>query len=223
MAEVRVVKRWRKKVSSEKPAPPARPLPVKAQIRLVAIGASTGGPPAIQKILADLEKPFPVPIFIVQHISAGFVQGLAEWLSATAGLPVRIARHGEIAQAGTAYIAPDGTHMGVDQECRIQCFDEPAEHGLRPAVSFLFRSLLKSHGPSVVGILLTGMGRDGAEDLKALRDKGAVTIAQDKESSTVHGMPGEAIRLGAAAHVANPENISLLLGAIVGRGTRSPS
>ena len=219
MAEVRVVKRWPKREPSGKTPQTAPPLPARADIRLVAIGASTGGPPAIQKVLAGLEKPFPVPIVIVQHISAGFVQGLAEWLNSTTGLPVRIARHGEIAQAGTAYIAPDGSHMGVDRDCRIVCSHEPAEHGLRPAVSFLFRSLLKSHGASVVGVLLTGMGRDGAEDLKALRDKGAVTIAQDKESSTVHGMPGEAIRLGAAAHVGDPEGISLLLRSLVGRQT----
>ena len=221
MAEVRVVKRWPKKDPSGKMPQAAPARPARGEIRLVAIGASTGGPPAIQKLLAGLQKPFPVPILIVQHISAGFVEGLAEWLSSTAGLPVCIARHGEIAQAGTAYLAPDGSHMGVDRDCRILCSQEPEEHGLRPSVSFLFRSLAKNHGASAVGVLLTGMGRDGAKDLKAMRDKGAVTIAQDKESSIVHGMPGEAIQIGAAVHVGDPESISRLLRSLAGSQTPS--
>jgi len=223
MSEVRVVRRYPKRGPSTRP--PSQPVPVATHgnIRLVAIGASTGGPPVIQKILANLPKPFPVPILIVQHISAGFAKGLADWLTSTTGLPVRIARNAEIAQAGTAYLAPDGCHMGVSKECRILCSNDPAEHGLRPSVSFLFRSAAKNHGAQVAGVLLTGMGRDGAEELKALRDKGAVTIAQDKESSTVHGMPGEAIRIGAAAHVADPEGISLLLQSLVARETRPTS
>ncbi len=126
MSEVRVIKRWAKKESTVRPPPPAVILPAKGNARLVAIGASTGGPPALHKVLAGLVKPFPVPILIVQHITAGFVQGLADWLGSSSGLPVRIARHGEIAQPGTAYIAPDGTHMGVDRECRIVCADGPA-------------------------------------------------------------------------------------------------
>jgi two-component system chemotaxis response regulator CheB len=223
MSEVRVVKRWPKREPSGRTPQPAALVPPGSQIRLVAIGASTGGPPAIQKILAGLVKPFPVPIVIVQHISAGFVQGLADWLTSSTGMPVRIAREGEIAQPGTAYVAADGSHMGVDSEGRILCSQEPAEHGLRPSVSFLFRSVLQSHGSQVAGILLTGMGRDGADDLKAMRDKGAVTIAQDKESSIVHGMPGEAIRIGAAMHVGDPERISLLLRALVGRQACSNS
>jgi two-component system chemotaxis response regulator CheB len=223
MSEVRVVKRWKKKEPSTKNPQPAIPLPSSGDIRLVALGASTGGPPAIQKVLAGLPKPFPVPILIVQHISAGFVEGLAEWLATSSAMPVRIARNGEIALPGTAYIAPDGSHMGVDRECRILCSQEPAEHGLRPAVSFLFRSVARSHGAQAAGVLLTGMGRDGAEELKAMRDKGAVTIAQDKESSIVHGMPGEAIRIGAAVHVGDPERIALLLRSLVGNDAHSPS
>jgi two-component system chemotaxis response regulator CheB len=221
MAEVRVVRRYPKREPSGRtPQPAARP-PSEGEMRLVAIGASTGGPPALQKILAGLTKPFPVPILIVQHISAGFVEGLAEWLSGTTGVPVRIARNGEIAQPGTAYIASDGLQMGVEKDCRIVCSLAPAEHGLRPSVSFLFRSVAANFGGQAVGVLLTGMGRDGAEDLKAMRTKGAVTIAQDKESSIVHGMPGEAIRIGAAVHVADPERISLLLSSLTGRETRS--
>ena len=134
---------------------------------------------------------------------------------------MRIAQNGEIVQAGTAYVAPDGCHMGVDKDCRIVCSNEPPEHGLRPAVSFLFRAAARNHGAQVAAVLLTGMGRDGADGLKTLHDVGAVTIAQDKESSTVHGMPGEAIRIGAAAYVGDPESISLLLRSLIGKATPS--
>ena len=211
MSEVRVVRRWpRSRMEGRSAASPAVPRGA-AEIRLVAIGASTGGPPVLKTVLAGLPKPCPVPVVIVQHISAGFVEGLASWLSTTTGMPVRIARHGEVMQPGTAYLAPDGCQTGIGKDFRIICEDGPSEHGLRPSVSFLFRALVQSFGAESAGVLLTGMGRDGAEELKLMRDAGAVTFAQDKESSIVHGMPGEAIRLGAAKHVGTPEHIAALL------------
>jgi two-component system chemotaxis response regulator CheB len=215
MADVRVIRRWPR---ARKEAPCAEPMPAPrpgGDVRLVAIGASTGGPPVLQTLLTGLPKPCPVPVVIVQHISAGFVQGLADWLTATTGMPVRLAQHGEIAPAGVALLAPDGCQMSVGNNGRIICGPEPAEHGLRPSASFLFRAVARNFGPHAAGVLLTGMGRDGAEDLKLMRDAGAVTFAQDKESSIVHGMPGEAIRLGAAIHVANPERIAAILHALL--------
>ena len=215
MSEVRVVRRWpRARMASRNTEPPAPP-PGAGEIRLLVIGASTGGPPVLQTVLAGLPKPCPVPVVIVQHISAGFVQGLADWLASTTGMPVQIARHGEIVQPGTAYLAPDGCQMSITRDARIVCGPEPAEHGLRPSASFLFRSVAQQFGAQAAGVLLTGMGRDGAADLKLMRDAGAVTFAQDKESSVVHGMPGEAIRLGAAMHVAPPESITALLRALL--------
>ena len=202
--------------------PAAKLAPATSDIRLLAIGASTGGPPVLQTLLAGLPKPCPVPVVIVQHISAGFVQGLADWLSATTGMPVQIARHCEIAQPGTAYLAPDGCQMSIGTDCRIICGPEPAEHGLRPSVSFLFRSIARHFGAKAMGVLLTGMGRDGAEELKLMRDAGAMTFAQDKESSVVHGMPGEAIRLEAATHVGNPEHIAAMLHALIAPRTSTP-
>jgi two-component system chemotaxis response regulator CheB len=130
-------------------------------------------------------------------------------------MPVRIARHGEIAQPGAAWLAPDGCQMGVEKSFRITCEDGPAEHGLRPSAAFLFRAVAERFGAEAAGVLLTGMGRDGAEELKRMRDAGAVTFAQDKESSVVHGMPGEAIRLGAAMHVGPPERIAALLSSLL--------
>lgn len=216
MAGVRVIRRWprsRVEKAASEPAPPAaRP---GRELRLVAIGASTGGPPVLQTLLAGLPKPCPVPVVIVQHISAGFVQGLADWLSATTGMPARIATHGALAEPGSAWLAPDGCQMSLSSECRIICGPEPAEHGLRPSASFLFRCVARQFGAQAAGVLLTGMGRDGAEELKLMREAGAVTFAQDKESSVVHGMPGEAIRLGAAAHIGSPERIATVLGSLL--------
>jgi two-component system chemotaxis response regulator CheB len=189
-------------------------------VRLVAIGASTGGPPVLQTVLAGLPKPCPVPVVIVQHISAGFVQGLADWLTATTGMTVQLARHGDVAQPGTAYLAPDCCQMSIARDFRIVCGQEEAEHGLRPAASVLFRSVARHFGAHAAGVLLTGMGCDGAADLKRMRDAGAVTLVQDRESSVVHGMPGEAIRLDAATHVGNPERIAALLHALVSSGSR---
>jgi two-component system chemotaxis response regulator CheB len=215
MAEVRVVRRWPRTRVEARAAEIAAPPRGTSDIRLVAVGASTGGPPALQIVLAGLPKPCPVPVIIVQHISAGFVEGLADWLSATTGMSVRLARAGEIARPGTAYLAPDGSQMSLGSDFRIVCTSEPAEHGLRPSASFLFRSVARCFGARAAGVLLTGMGRDGAEELKLMRDAGAVTFAQDKESSVVHGMPGEAIRLDAAMHVGSPERIAATLRALL--------
>jgi two-component system chemotaxis response regulator CheB len=133
---------------------------------------------------------------------------MVEWLNQTTGLNVRVAAHGAIATAGHVYIAPDDFHMGVSNSGRLVLAREPPDNGLRPSVSFLFRSLADNIGGNAVGVLLTGMGRDGADELKRLRDRGALTIAQDRESSVVHGMPGAAIEIGAAAHVLPADRIA---------------
>ena len=214
MAGVRVVRRW----SRTRMAAPVVAIPARAdgvQPELIAIGASTGGPPVLQTILAALPKPFPLPIVIVQHIAAGFVQGLADWLTQSAGMPVRIARDAERALPGHAYLAPDGCQMRVARGGVISCLPGEPENGLCPAVACLFRSLADAYGPRAVGILLTGMGRDGASELKLMRDHGAVTIAQDKASSVIHGMPGVAVELGAAIHIVPPDQIAALLRSFV--------
>ena len=210
MAGVRVIRRWpRERSAARNPAPQAPPKG--GPLRLLAIGASTGGPPALHRLLAGLPRPCPVPVLIVQHISAGFIVGLAEWLTTATGIPVRIAQHRELAQPGTALLAPDSCQMGIGPDGRILCTPEPAEHGLRPSVSFLFRTVARNFGARAAGVLLTGMGRDGAAELKLMRDAGAVTLAQDRESSIIHGMPGEAIRLGAAAHIGTPAELAIVL------------
>jgi two-component system, chemotaxis family, protein-glutamate methylesterase/glutaminase len=147
-------------------------------------------------------------------MAAGFMQGFAEWLGRSSSLPVSIAVHGQGAIPGSAYVAPDGLHMQLQRGGRILLVGDPPEHGLRPSVSSLFRSVARVCGPDAVGVLLTGMGKDGAAELKMMRDAGAVTIAQDKESSIVHGMPGEALKLDAASYVLSPEQIAVALASL---------
>lgn len=212
MASVRVVKRVGG--SSPKPqfmAQSIAPVPVKNAktnaYRLVAIGASTGGPIALQTLLRQLPADFPVPIVVVQHISLGFIGGMVTWLSKSCALPVTVAESGEKVQAGHVYFAPDGMHMGIDRYGTIFFNDAPPVHSVRPAVSFLFHSVAKNYAKHAIGVLLTGMGRDGAQELLTLKQCGAVTLVQDQGSCVVYGMPGEAARLGAGDYHLSPDKI----------------
>jgi two-component system chemotaxis response regulator CheB len=220
MSEVRVVKRWARTGSTPVTLPTLPPVAEVRQpleeIKCIGIGVSTGGPPVLRTILAGLPKDFPVPILIVQHIARGFLSGLVEWLNQTTGLRIYIASNGITPLPGHVYFAPDDFHLGIGADGRIVLAREEPEEHLRPAVSFLFRSLAKVCGPGAVGVLLTGMGKDGAAELKLMRDKGAITITQDRESSVVHGMPGEAIALGGATHVLPSDNIAGALMTLVG-------
>ncbi len=206
MSEVKVVRRWPR---SRPAAAAARVMLNKApaQVRIVAIGASTGGPLALQKVLSGLGDGFPIPVLIVQHISPGFSEGFAQWLARSAHFPVCLPRHGDFMLPGHAYVAPDELHMGVNWRGRISLSNEAPESGLRPAVSYLFRSVAEVYAGHAVGVLLTGMGRDGADGLKLLKERNCATIVQDKESCVVYGMPGEAMKLGAATYVLPPEKI----------------
>jgi two-component system chemotaxis response regulator CheB len=221
MSEVKVVRRWPRSRSPSVPAPPARPFELKAApagVTLIGIGASAGGPPVLQSILSGLPKDFPAPILIVQHIARGFLPGLAEWLNQTTNCQLHVATHGTCPLPGHAYLAPDDFHMGINASGRILLTQEEPENGLRPAVAHLFRSLAEAYGRNALGVLLSGMGKDGAAELKFMKDKGAITIAQDRESSVVHGMPGEAIELGGSTHVLAADNIAGTLIALVSRG-----
>jgi two-component system chemotaxis response regulator CheB len=218
MSEVKVVRRWPRsrtegatsasRTVSGKPA---------ADIRVIAIGASTGGPIALQRILSKLGRDFPLPVLIVQHITPGFVEGLADWLARSTGFPTHIAAQGDLMLPGHAYLAPDGVHMGVRREGRVILSNDEPENHLRPAVSYLFRSVAEVYGLRAVGVLLTGMGKDGAEELKVMKERSCVTMAQDKESCIVFGMPGEAVKLDAATYVLSPEKIAEALRNLVAR------
>ena len=214
MAEVKVVKRWsrlRRDAVVTPVRPPVEVRPAPAEINLVAMGASTGGPLVLQTILSGLPNNYSVPVLVVQHMAAGFIKGFADWLTPTSALPIHIATQGEQVLPGRAYIAPDGFQMKVEMGGRLCLTEDEPENGHRPSVSYLFRSVARIYGPQAVGVLLTGMGKDGAEELRQMREKGAVTIAQDKDSSVVHGMPGEAVRLEAATYVFPPNRIAAAL------------
>ena len=224
MSEVKVIRRWPRRKAASWEKPPLSPIPsirkiehqsLSGKIQIAVIGASTGGPIVIQTILSLLAGKFPLPILIVQHISPGFLPGFVEWLSLTTGFPVQIATQDELILPGHAYLAPDGFQMGVKAKDRILLSQEKMEHSVCPSVSYLFRSVANIYGANAVGILLSGMGKDGAEELRVLKEQGALALVQDKESSVVYGMPGEAIRLNAAHYVFSPEEIASALEQLV--------
>jgi len=219
MSEVKVVRRFGriKREDSRVNPVPAISINKTSKIQVVVIGASTGGPNVLQKIISGLPKDYPYPILIVQHISKGFVLGFAEWLSKATNFPFHIACQGEYPLPGNGYIAPDSFHMGIERGPRIVLSDHEPENGLKPSIAFLFRTAAKIFGSEAVGILLTGMGKDGAKELKLMKDHGAVTIVQDQKSSVVYGMPGEAIILNAAMHILSPEEIIAALTVLVNR------
>jgi two-component system chemotaxis response regulator CheB len=207
MAGVKVVRRWSDRPRAEKPA--TLPQHV-VRPRVVTIAASTGGPAALARILSTLPLGFDPPVLVVQHIAAGFVDGLAAWLNTTAVLPVRVARDRDALRPGTVYIAPDDHHLAIADRSTIAVSRTPAVGGFRPSGSVLFESAARAFGNSVVAVILTGMGEDGLSGLRAVRTAGGRIIAQDEETSVVFGMPGAAIAAGLA-------DVALPLGAIAPR------
>jgi two-component system response regulator WspF len=181
---------------------PAEPLPGSSVgTRLIAIGASAGGPAAVASILGGLPGDFPAAIVIVQHVDAQFVPMMAAWLNQQSALPVRIVRQGDRPEANTALIACTSDHLVFMSPHSLGYSPEPRDCRYRPSVDVFFESAVRHWKGDVAGVLLTGMGRDGARGLKALREAGALTIAQDAGSSAVYGMPKAAIELNAAARI----------------------
>lgn len=206
MSEVKVVRR-RARAAGSGQRSLALSRRSKVPVKAVGMGASTGGPTVLQAIFSRLPGDFAAPILVVQHITPGFLPGLVAWLNATTPLEVEVATAGAYPLPGHVYLAPDDQHMGLDSGGAIALSHAPPENHLRPSVSYLFRSLVHVHGAGTVGVLLTGMGRDGATELNEMRRRGGFTIAQDEASSVVHGMPGSAVRLGAACLVLSPPEI----------------
>ena len=220
MSQVKVVRRWPKaQVSDSDKCTDLKKidLPSAGDLSVVAIGASTGGPNAVVEILSKLNKDFPLPLVLIQHIAPGFLGGMVEWLSQTLPLKVKIPEEGEQLMPGTLYLSKEGKHMALTETLKVKYSGNGPIAGHRPAVSYLFESLSVNLGARALGILLTGMGKDGAKELLAMRRANALTIAQDQASSVVHGMPGEAITLGAAGHVLNPQEIGELLKRLAGK------
>jgi two-component system chemotaxis response regulator CheB len=205
MAHVKVVRRWggqRRGRAAAPPAPPHR-LGDPAEVRLVAIGCSTGGPAALRRILDALPTDFPVPVAVVQHMARGFVGGLAAWLDGGGGPRAKVVEDGERLDPGVVYLAADDRHFGVLRDAqdprgvRARLDDGPPVDGFRPSATHLFASAARSLGAAAAGVILTGMGRDGVDGLVALRAAGAPVLAQDEATSVVYGMAREAVLAGA--------------------------
>lgn len=210
LARIKVIQHIRGKVRGRDRTLP--PVPMAAAVkppdnsrtaaRLVAIGSSTGGPPALKKLLSPLPALFPAGIAIVQHITRGFIDGFVDWLAVCIRLSVCVAKDGETIRPGTVYFAPDDVQMQVSADRRIRLrADLPPWGEHRPSVNHLLQSAGESYGERAVGLILTGMGDDGAVGLKVMRDRGAPTIAQDQASSLIYGMPRAAVESGAASLV----------------------
>jgi len=180
-------------------------------IRLVAVGASTGGPSAIQIILRDLPENFPVPIVVVQHISPDFVLPLVEWLRHSVALKLEIASDGMLARPGWVYVAPGDFHLTVGRRNHLALNQSPPINACRPSIDPLFISVAEIYGASAAGVLLTGMGADGALGLSRLYERGGRTIVQDEESAVIFGMPKAAIEKRAAEIVLPLEKIGQTL------------
>jgi two-component system chemotaxis response regulator CheB len=188
------------------PNPPSRlaPRPAPGPVRVVAIGASTGGPNALAEVFRRLPAVFPVPLVIVQHMPPMFTRLLAERLSAEFPIRVQEGGSGSLLQPGTAWIAPGGHHMIVARDglqVRMHLHQQPPENSCRPAVDVLFRSVAQTFGPNTLAVVLTGMGQDGLRGCEAVREAGGQVLAQDEATSVVWGMPGYVARAGLADRV----------------------
>ena len=205
MAEVRVFRR--RPAAAPDGATPARPSangtrpPARRPAEVVAVGASTGGPAALATILRALPATTPVPVLVVQHITPGFDAALAAWLDETMPLPVRLAADGQPVRPGEVVIAPAGSHLGLSGAGRIELHQGPPVDGHRPSATHLFASVARVFGPRALGVILTGMGSDGAAGLLELRRAGGTALAQDEASCVVAGMPGAAVAAGAVDQV----------------------
>jgi two-component system chemotaxis response regulator CheB len=187
--------------------------------RAVGLVASTGGPPALARLLGGLPAGFPAAILVVQHIATGFEVGLVHWLARQTLLTVKLAEQGEPLRTGTVYLAPERRHLTALVGTAF-LDDGPAVRGFRPSGTTLFHSLAREFGPSATGVVLTGMGDDGADGLGAVRQRGGATIAQGPGSCVVFGMPREAIERGAAAEILELDEIAPALLRLV-RGARA--
>jgi two-component system chemotaxis response regulator CheB len=165
---------------------------------VIAVAASTGGPAALQRLLADLPADFGVPLAVVQHITPGFVRGLADWLNGSCDLRVKVAEGGEPLAPHTVYLAPDGHHLGLAGPDTVALSAAPPVGGFRPSATHLFESVARACGPATTAVILTGMGDDGVAGLRAVRRAGGRVIAQDEKSCVVFGMPGAAVAAGLA-------------------------
>lgn len=207
-------------VRADVPPAPARPavadLRRPGTVRLLAIGASTGGPQALATLLGALPGDFEPAVLVVQHMAEGFIPGLVSWLDQLCALPVVMGATGKRLAAGTVTVAPSGLNLLVRDHLRVVCEPAPERQFHVPGIDASFASIAESVGAEAMGVMLTGMGRDGAAGLKAMRDRGAITIGQDEATSAVYGMPAAAWAAGAVEHQLPLPDIAPLILTLLG-------
>jgi len=165
---------------------------------ILAIAASTGGPPALAKVLGAFPADFPLPVLVVQHMGAPFMEGFASWLNGLTPLDVRLAQEGEVPTGGRVYVAPGDRHLALSSSGTLRISADAPVGSQRPSATYLFQSLARFAGPRGLGVLLTGMGDDGAQGLVDMRRAGAYTLAEDESTAVVYGMPAAAVQMGGA-------------------------
>lgn len=208
MAEIKVIKRrFTQPLSPIKSAKKQHfptVIPPAGHFEIVAIGTSVGGPQALKNIISQLPSSFPVPIVIVQHMTTGFIEGFTQWLNTNSTLTVKNAEQNEVLRKGFVYFAPDHLHLTVERSPKgliAKLIKDKPVSGFCPSITVLLQSIAKTCHNKAVGILLTGMGNDGAEGLHALKKAGGHTLIQDKKSCVVFGMGNVAFSMGAVDHV----------------------
>jgi two-component system, chemotaxis family, protein-glutamate methylesterase/glutaminase len=197
-------------------APRAATRPMPAGLRVVVIASSTGGPAALVRVLPSLRLGASAALIIVQHMPAGFTAALAEQLTERAGFELKEAAAGDRIEAGKGLVAPGGSHLLVDRSGAVALSDAPPVHGVRPAADVTLKSVAQAYGPRAVGVVMTGMGRDGALGLAALKAAGGRTFAQDRASCTVYGMPKAAVEMGVVDEVIGIDRIGLAVTELAG-------
>lgn len=208
MSEVPVIRRWSVASPSPRPTSPASLAPGR-RVDVVAIVASTGGPPALATLLGGLPAGFPAPLLVAQHIAVGFEHGLVRWLAQSCPLPVALARDGEACAPSRVVVAPAGADLEVDGEGVLRV--RPSAGGACPSGDRLLASVAAAWGPRAAGVVLSGMGEDGARGLAAIRAAGGLTLAQSEATCAVFGMPRAAMDRGAVEVVLDPSGLSQVL------------
>lgn len=196
MSQVPVIRRRGPGVTTSAHRKSVQEVATPSRANIVGIAASTGGPPALAAVLGALNKTFPAPILLVQHMGAPFMEGFASWLNDQTELRVKLAESQEIPIPGVVYVAPGDRHLELAPGNFLRLTSEPPLASQRPAANCLFQSMARVAGPKAVGVLLTGMGEDGARGLLDMKGAGAFTIAEDETTSVVYGMPAAAVRMG---------------------------
>jgi two-component system chemotaxis response regulator CheB len=181
--------------------PSRRLSPLRGKVKLLAIGASTGGPVAVAEVINGLPAGFPAPVLITQHMPAKFTQAFAERLNRTSALSVKEAENGDRLERGWVYVAPGGKQMMVERGKALRIIDGDERLTYRPSVDLTFASAANHYGASVLAIVLTGMGADGCDGARILKEKGATVWSQDEQSCVVYGMPAAVERENISACV----------------------